>query len=1299
MKKHFLRLLKKENRILLLILIGFFLLFLSAIIFPFFQNYIDKNWETFIESRITKTNEAIQNYFTDIQKKLIERNQAVRKKIINSFNNSELTSFEIQNAFFKILLDEKITDFSFLIFNKEMETVAWSYYEFPSGKFLPLENDNDFNIIKSNFKTFLAYTSKFEIENDVFYLTTLKELESNYYIKNEFIKNISLNDFFSEKFDLKISIIWDTVYFSLKSEIINLNSNTIKSIKFLNNKTAFYISIQKPDKDLYLDDLLTDFGNIQKIIFLFILFTLIYSIFRDIRIIESRLLQACAISILIWLYRVVLLLLNFPAFLIDGDITNPSIYASRFLYGLVKSPLELFLSASTLALNLLVIFVLYRTHLLEKRDEERIIPLKLKLIYASIGIIFVFLTPFVLRGFGATFRSYVFDSTLKFFEQPSLLPNLVYVLMYYSIFITGISLVLFLVVVIYFYDRTLQLFKVVQMKERFFFIIVLLVLPALIFYYLDKTPQFDIISINFLLIIVSLIAITSINEKSILTFRTIFLILISASFFSSIFIYQKNLEQEKGLQQTIAYELLKPREQLINFALNQTLQQIGTDEDFSKFFFIESSSEFNSTDFNLIAYRLWINSILSDEGLNSYLFLFDKYGKQLGSFGFGMDEPDYIKEYFDSRLVQNLTIFLVRSQTPNDLFGVIPIKMNNLIIGYCGIVIELSQSNFQPTITNALFKNIKYEKNPFILVPDAVVYVYKDNQLNLLKGNDLPEVRNLDIKNIKKFLEMNQNEFWMNELIGEQKFRTFYFVYDTTEPLKIISVSVPEKKLIVVVFNLFKVTLVHIIISTLILLIGTILLFAKGYKFKLKFKTKLFFGLFVVTLIPIILLAYFTRESELQRWKENLSKDLKKDLDITTIYFNQNVNPSKYKSNDYRILMNHLGIDFNIYKNSTLIFSTQKKLYEIEFFPRTLPAKVFNELILERKNYTFDFEFISNFPYLVGYKKIENNDSTYIFSIPTLYRQEKIQAELAQIDTFIFGAYSLTLLLIFIFGNLFFEKLTKPISELTEATKKVSSGDLTVKLEPNESGEVGDLIEAFNKMISDLDESRKNLARIEREQAWKEMAKQVAHEIKNPLTPMKLSLQHLQFLYKENRKEFAKIFGKVSTTLIEQIEALTKITNEFSHFARMPERKIVKCNLEKILKEVIDLFSSQIKINYEFVKNELYLVNADKEELKRVFINLIKNSIQANSSEIKIKLFKDANYCFINIEDNGTGIPEEMLDKIFDPNFSTKTEGTGLGLPIVKRILNDLNGNIEIKSEVGKGTVVMISIPLIKEIK
>lgn len=1294
MKNYLLRLLRKENRSLLQIIIGFLILFLSAIIFPNYQKYIENNWDTFLEKKIDDVSKYIQNYFDEKQKELIEQSDIIQNKIIPILRNNELPLLEIQDNLFKTFLAEK-KDLSYQLLNENLETIAWSDYKFSSGVIIPIDITDEFRIIKSNFKTFLTLTRKIELENKFYYLITVKELEANYYIKNEFVKNVSFTDFLSEKFDTKISIIWDTLYFSIKPELIGKNLSSIKSIKFLNHNTAFYIFIQKPDRDIFLSNISLRFGQFQKIIFLLILTILIYSLFRDLRSIQSRILQAISITILIWLFRIVLLIINFPAFLLSGNIVNPSIYASRFLFGLVKSPAELFLTSTALSLNLIVIFVLFRTYLTEKRYELKI-PEKLKHFYLFISVVLIFITPFVLRGFGATFRSFVFDSTIKFFEKPALIPDLVYLVMYYSVFVTGISLVLYLIIVIYLFNRTLEAFKIIQVTKKFIFILFILIFPALLLYFFDQSPQFNPFFISFLLTTVSLIALTSLKEISILTFRTIFLILVTASFFSSIFIFEKNLEQEKDFQRTIAYELLKPREQLINFSINQTLQQIASDEDFAKLFYVYSTSGFSSIDFNFLAYRLWINSILSEEGLNSYLLLFDKYGKQIGSFGFGMNEPDYIYDYFDPRLIQNLTIFLVRSSTPNNLLGSIPIKFNNSIIGYCGVAIELSQANFQPVINNTLFKNIKFEKNPFVLIPEAVVYIYRNNQFELLKGDDLPEIREINFDFINMSLEKNQREIWQKEIFGDKKFRSFYLVYDVNEPVQFISVSIPEKNIILIIFNLFKVTLVHIIISVIILLIGTIFLFIKGYKFKLKFKTRLFLGLFLVTLFPIILLAYFTRESEMQRWEDNLSKELKKDLDITTIYFREINQSGKNVFLEIKKICQKLGIDFNIYKNSDLIFSSQKKLYDIGFFQNSLPAKVYNDLVIEHKSYTFDFEFISDFPYLVGFKKINNQDFSYIISIPTIYRQENIQKELAQIDTFIFGAYSLTLLLIFLFGNLFFERITKPISELTEATRKVSSGDLSVKLEPKETGEVGDLIEAFNKMISDLDESRKNLARIEREQAWKEMAKQVAHEIKNPLTPMKLSLQHLQFLYKENRKEFARIFGKVSTTLIEQIEALTKITNEFSHFARMPERKITKCDLEEILKEVISLFSSQIKISFEYLKNEKFFINADKEELKRVFINIIKNSIQANSTEINIKLYKDINYCFINIEDNGSGIPEKALKQIFDPNFSTKTEGTGLGLPIVKRILNDINGTIEIKSEVGKGTIVMLAIPQVK---
>lgn len=1291
MRSYLSRLFLKENRLQLSIVIGFLVLIFSALIFPYYQSYVDKNWDEYTDSKIESSEEKIQKFFDEQQEDLISENNFIKEKVNSILIQNNSSILRKQDEVYKSLIENKRSNFLHQIFDSNFKPFAYSdYYTSLDSSFI-LEGLNTFHLIKENFRTFLIYGQKISDEDDSFYLYSLKEIEENYQIRNEFIKQNSLIDQLADRVNLKISILWDTIYFSIKTENLFNNAVSYKPVKFLDGRTAFYVAIQKPEKVIYLQKLSSDFGQFQKIIFLFILTILIYSLFRDLASIQSRFVQAISVTGLVWLYRIVLLILNFPASILEGDIINPSIYASRFLSGFVKSPLELFITASTLSLNLVVILVLYKVYLLEKKNFESN-QSKSKVLALIPALIFVLITPAVIRGFGASFRSFVFDSTVKFFEQPSLIPDLIHLILYYSVFAAGLSLVLYLIFVVLVIYQSLK--NLVFESKVYLNLIAFLslLIPLLIFYFLDNSPQYNLLTVTLLLTSVFSVAYFSLKENTIFTFKTIFLILIISSLFSSIFLYEKNEEQKRELQKKIAYELLKPREQLINFALNQTLQQIGSDPDLSKLFYIEATAGYTNSDFNFLAYQLWINSVLSDEGLNSYLFLFDKYGKSLGSFGFGMREPDYLNEYFDPKLVNNLTIFLLKDHFPNNLFGVIPFKLNKTITGYCGVVIELSQENFQPSFSNTLFKNIKYEKNPFNLLPDAVVYVYRNNEFELFKGNELPEVREIDVSFINNALTENKNEFWLNEQIDEQKYQSYYLIYNPEQPVEFISVSIPKSSYILVLFSLFKFILVHLIISLIILSIGTLILLVKGYRFKLKFKTRLFIGLFFVTLTPIIILAYFTRESEMQRWKINLSNELKKDLDILTLQLN-----SKFNFNELYNLSQNLNVDFNAYKNFVLIYSTQQKLYEIGFFPKSIPAKVFNDLIIEHKNYSFDFEYISDYQYLVGYKKINSDNGDLILSIPTIYQHEKIQRELGQIDTFIFGAYSLTLLLIFLFGNLFFERLTKPISELTEATKKISSGDLSVKLEPKETGEVGDLIEAFNKMISDLEESRKNLARIEREQAWKEMAKQVAHEIKNPLTPMKLSLQHLQFLYKENRKEFARIFGKVSTTLIEQIETLTKITNEFSHFARMPERKIIKCNLEEILKEVIDLFSAETKIDFESVPNETFFVSADKEELKRVFINVIKNSVQASSTEIKVKLYKDANYCFVNIEDNGTGIPPEILEKIFNPNFSTKTEGSGLGLPIVKRILNDINGTIEIKSEFGKGTIVMIAIPQIKD--
>ncbi len=234
-------------------------------------------------------------------------------------------------------------------------------------------------------------------------------------------------------------------------------------------------------------------------------------------------------------------------------------------------------------------------------------------------------------------------------------------------------------------------------------------------------------------------------------------------------------------------------------------------------------------------------------------------------------------------------------------------------------------------------------------------------------------------------------------------------------------------------------------------------------------------------------------------------------------------------------------------------------------------------------------------------------------------------------------------------------------------------------------------------MTTELKASRENLARVEREVAWKEMAKQVAHEIKNPLTPIKLSIQHLLQAYRDRAHDFERILQGVSTTVIEQIEVLTRIASEFADFARMPERKFERVDVRLLLQETVTLFRELqgIEFRSKFSDTPAILI-ADRDELRRVFINIIRNSVQAmdKGGTITIETSVADQICTIIVSDTGSGIPPELQARVFRPNFSTKTEGMGLGLAIAQKVIEDLNGTIALRSEVGKGTSVEMKIPL-----
>lgn len=276
--------------------------------------------------------------------------------------------------------------------------------------------------------------------------------------------------------------------------------------------------------------------------------------------------------------------------------------------------------------------------------------------------------------------------------------------------------------------------------------------------------------------------------------------------------------------------------------------------------------------------------------------------------------------------------------------------------------------------------------------------------------------------------------------------------------------------------------------------------------------------------------------------------------------------------------------------------------------------------------------------------------------------------------------------------------ITRPITVLGEQIKNFKLGRKNKKLEWESEDELGELISNYNNMADQLDESAMMIAKTEREGAWREMAKQVAHEIKNPLTPMKLSIQYMQRAIASS-EDPKKLVDNVSHTIIEQIDNLSQIASEFSNFGTMPQGSNEKIILNEIVETIHDLFRKRDDMDIFMTEplDEIY-VFADRNHLIRVLNNVLKNAIQAIPTErrgrIDLKLYKKSGIAVVEIKDNGIGIPDKMKNKVFTPNFTTKSSGTGLGLAIAANMMESFNGHIRFTTVPGEGTTFYVEVPL-----
>ena len=404
-----------------------------------------------------------------------------------------------------------------------------------------------------------------------------------------------------------------------------------------------------------------------------------------------------------------------------------------------------------------------------------------------------------------------------------------------------------------------------------------------------------------------------------------------------------------------------------------------------------------------------------------------------------------------------------------------------------------------------------------------------------------------------------------------------------------------------------------------------------------------------------------------------------------------------FKDKIYEIANIH-NVNFNLYDLEGGLIKMSKPNFDTNDIETCLSADVLNQM-----NRSVSKRFVEKITQLGG-----NYRSSYIMftdtsakplgilNVPYFDDDSLNYGELKEFLIRLSYAYIIMILVAIAFAYFVSKYITKSLQTIRDKMKETRLEKRNQKIElVGASLEVSALVESYNSMIDELEDSAKKLATNEREQAWREMAKQVAHEIKNPLTPMRLSVQSFQHKFDPQDPEIHKKVDEYTKTLIQQIDTMSSIASAFSNFAKMPAQKLEFLNVVEVVDLALDIFPES---DIEFRSNEAKITaKFDRAQLIRIITNLVKNAIQSipddRAPQISVFLHSNDSEVIIEVKDNGSGINETIEDKIFEPKFTTKTSGMGLGLPMIKNIIETYKGSIKFSSIKDQGTQFTVRFP------
>jgi len=596
---------------------------------------------------------------------------------------------------------------------------------------------------------------------------------------------------------------------------------------------------------------------------------------------------------------------------------------------------------------------------------------------------------------------------------------------------------------------------------------------------------------------------------------------------------------------------------------------------------------------------------------------------------------------------------------------------------------------------------------------------YSDNRLVTQSGNYVYNLQNTDLQGVlKQYVTKtttSASQHWF------QRFTNYSHLIHQASERNLIVVSKEQNLLFIAITSVTFFFVVFLLFSVLVLLTGWLWIRIKifniknnriRWSFKMNFdlvlyKTRIQLSMILAVVATLMAVGFITFFSISNQYQTQQDKTIREKINRIASAFENN-NPYKYLSNpseesqvDFNAFANTYAADLTLYDNNgTELINTQPKIYDFGLQARRMNARAFIALNKLQKSEFLNDEVIGRLNYKAAYVPIRNADNRTLayLQLPYFSNEVEYKERIGSLLNIMINVYALIFIGIGLFAVIIARQITAPLNFIQFSLSKTTYGKKNEPIRWDRNDEIGALVKEYNKMIAALEQSATKLAQSERETAWREMAKQVAHEIKNPLTPLKLGLQLLDKSWKDKDPKFDQKFERFSKSFVEQIESLSNIASEFSAFAKMPDTRLERLNIFEVLTQAVTIFKQMDNVRIDFLAPEPpFFINADRDQLLRCFNNLLKNAIEAAPADrmslIAINNMITHKNILLTIKDNGNGIPENLREKIFEPNFTTKSSGTGLGLAFVKNSIENAGGKVWFETAEGLGTTFYFSLP------